>query len=593
MNAALIFALVLAAAAWFFVSRTFAGYRMRVAGLAPAAAAYAGYSDKRNIWLALLISGGAAGLAGVSEVAGPVGLLSPAISPGYGFAAIIVAFVGRLHPLGVVLASLLMSALYLGGEAAQIELQLPASDHQPASGRAVVLSAGRRPVHHVPAATSDGSAACADGRTHHHSRQHHAMTFEQLLPILASTVTAATPLIIAALGVLVSERAGVLNLGVEGMMLIGAVIAFAVGVSSGSLLLGYLAAISAGAAVALIFAVLVLSLQTNQVATGLALALFGVGLSAFLGRSFVGTPIERLPALDIPLLSDIPLLGPLLFHYDAVVYGSLLLFAGVSWFLYRSRLGLRLRAIGEAPAVAHSLGEPVIRIRYLATLFGGAMSGLAGAYLSTALTPMWVEGMSAGRGLDRTCSRCVCDLASASSPARRLSIRRRHGVTTARARLWSQRPKRVPVDAALPGHHRRARIDLPRSQGNPAQPAGLVGPQLSPGRLDGSLSARMAQPARPVGAPHHRHRVDRRVVLFRLAGQSSARACQQERGGCAASAASSGPCTAAASIIRRNIGWRRRRCRARCTGSIGKRTPPGCPVSFCCACCTTGRPRST
>jgi len=127
VNVALIFALVLAAAAWFFVSRTFAGYRMRVAGLAPAAAAYAGYSDKGNIWLALMISGGAAGLAGVSEVAGPVGLLSPAISPGYGFAAIIVAFVGRLHPLGVVLASVLMSALYLGGEAAQIELQLPAS----------------------------------------------------------------------------------------------------------------------------------------------------------------------------------------------------------------------------------------------------------------------------------------------------------------------------------------------------------------------------------------------------------------------------------------------------------------------------------
>lgn len=127
VNAALIFALVLAGAAWFFVSRTFAGYRMRVAGLAPAAAAYAGYSDKGNIWLALLISGGTAGLAGVSEVAGPVGLLMPTISPGYGFAAIIVAFVGRLHPLGIVLASLLMSALYLGGEAAQIELQLPAS----------------------------------------------------------------------------------------------------------------------------------------------------------------------------------------------------------------------------------------------------------------------------------------------------------------------------------------------------------------------------------------------------------------------------------------------------------------------------------
>jgi ABC-type uncharacterized transport system permease subunit len=224
------------------------------------------------------------------------------------------------------------------------------------------------------------------------------MTFEQLLPILASTIAAATPLIIAALGILVSERAGVLNLGVEGMMLIGAVTAFAVGVSSESLMLGYVAAIAAGAAVSLLFAVLVLSLQTNQVATGLALALFGIGLSAFMGRSFIGMPIERLPALDIPLLSDLPLLGPLLFRYDAIVYISLLLFAAVSWFLYRSRLGLRLRAIGEAPAVAHSLGEPVIRIRYIATMFGGAMSGLAGAYLSTALTPLWVEGMSAGRG---------------------------------------------------------------------------------------------------------------------------------------------------------------------------------------------------
>jgi len=218
------------------------------------------------------------------------------------------------------------------------------------------------------------------------------------IPIVVSTVTAATPLAIAALGVLINERAGVLNLGVEGMMLVGAVIAFAVGVSTGSLLLGYAAAVAAGAAVSLIFAVLTLNLQTNQVATGLALALFGIGLSAFIGRPFVGTPIERVPLLDIPLLSSLPLVGPLLFHYDAVVYGSLILYAAVAWFLYRSEAGLKLRAIGEAPAIAHSLGYPVTRMRYLAVLFGGAMSGLAGAYLSTALTPMWVEGMSAGRG---------------------------------------------------------------------------------------------------------------------------------------------------------------------------------------------------
>ena len=224
------------------------------------------------------------------------------------------------------------------------------------------------------------------------------MNLEQWLPIVASTLAAATPLIIAALGVLVCERAGVLNLGVEGMMLIGAVTAFAVGVSSGSLLLGYVAAAGAGMAMSLLFAILTLTLQTNQVATGLALALFGVGLSAFIGQSFAGLPIDRVPELSIPILSGIPVLGPLLFNYDAVVYLSLVLYFAVSWFLYRSSAGLRVRAVGESPAVAHSIGERVILIRYLAVLFGGATSGIAGAYLSTALTPMWVEGLSAGRG---------------------------------------------------------------------------------------------------------------------------------------------------------------------------------------------------
>jgi simple sugar transport system permease protein len=218
------------------------------------------------------------------------------------------------------------------------------------------------------------------------------------IPIVVSTVTAATPLILAALGVLVSERAGVLNLGVEGMMLIGAVVAFAVGITTHSLLLGYGAALLAGVAVALLFALMTLSLQTNQVATGLALALFGTGLSAFMGRAFVGMPIPRVPAVPLPWLADLPVLGPLLFRYDALVYASIALYFAVSWFLNRSRAGLQLRAVGESPEVAHSLGEPVIRVRYLAVMFGGATSAIAGAYLSTALTPMWAEGMSAGRG---------------------------------------------------------------------------------------------------------------------------------------------------------------------------------------------------
>jgi simple sugar transport system permease protein len=216
--------------------------------------------------------------------------------------------------------------------------------------------------------------------------------------ILVSTVGAATPLVYAALGELVTERAGVLNLGVEGMMLIGAVTGFAVAVTSGSLLLAFSAAAAAGMLVSSIFAVLTLSLQTNQVATGLALTLFGTGLSAFGGQRFVGLAITRLPPMRVPGLSSLPAVGPLLFSHDLLVYLSLVLCALIAWVLRSTRLGLRIRAVGEAPAIAHAMGEPVLLIRYLAVLFGGAMSGVGGAYLSTAVTPMWVEGMSAGRG---------------------------------------------------------------------------------------------------------------------------------------------------------------------------------------------------
>lgn len=224
------------------------------------------------------------------------------------------------------------------------------------------------------------------------------MNAEPLIPILASTVAAATPLAYAAFGELVTERAGVLNLGVEGMMLVGAVAGFAMASQSGSLALGFAAGMVCGIALAALFAILTLSLHTNQVATGLALTLFGVGLSAFAGRDFVGQTLTGLQPLSIPVLGEIPFLGPLLFHFDLMVYGSLLLLAALLWFFDCSRLGLVLRAVGEAPTAAHAIGYPVTRIRYLAVLFGGAMSGLAGAYLSLAITPMWVEGMSSGRG---------------------------------------------------------------------------------------------------------------------------------------------------------------------------------------------------
>jgi general nucleoside transport system permease protein len=224
------------------------------------------------------------------------------------------------------------------------------------------------------------------------------MTDNSFTFILFATIVAGTPLIITALGELVTEKSGVLNLGAEGIMAVGAVAAFAVTHHSGNPWLGVLAGAAAGALMSLIFGVLTLTLLANQVASGLALSIFGVGLSAFIGKSYESVVLQVVPPLRIPLLADIPLIGSALFNHQALVYASWLLFAGVAWFLYKSRAGLVLRAVGESPAAAHSIGYSVLRIRYLATIFGGAMAGVGGAFLSVFHTPLWVEGMVAGRG---------------------------------------------------------------------------------------------------------------------------------------------------------------------------------------------------
>ncbi len=224
------------------------------------------------------------------------------------------------------------------------------------------------------------------------------MELSDILAILVATLRAGTPLVLAALGELVTEKSGVLNLGVEGMMLVGAVVAIIATLGTGSYEFGVLAGTLAGLAMALLFGVLTLSLRANQVAAGLALTIFGLGLSAFLGLSYRDKPLEGLRPLSIPGLSDIPVIGPLIFGHDIFVYGSLALFAAVAWFLGRSRGGLVLRAVGEAPEAAHALGHKVLAVRYAATAFGGAMAGLAGAYLTLVYTPMWADQMTAGRG---------------------------------------------------------------------------------------------------------------------------------------------------------------------------------------------------
>ncbi|GAB6070610.1 ABC transporter permease [Thiomicrorhabdus hydrogeniphila] len=216
--------------------------------------------------------------------------------------------------------------------------------------------------------------------------------------IMVTIISAATPLLLTALGELISEKSGVLNLGLEGMMIVGAVVAFATVTYTGSATLAVISAALAGMAMALIFGILTLSLQSNQVATGLALTIFGLGLSSLLGSDLVGVAYEGLPKLNIEFLSQIPFFGNVLFSHDILIYFSLIMVYVSYWFLNKTRYGLILRAVGESHDAAHAIGYPVIKIRYMAVLYGGAMSGLAGAYLSLSYSPMWADNMTAGRG---------------------------------------------------------------------------------------------------------------------------------------------------------------------------------------------------
>ena len=216
--------------------------------------------------------------------------------------------------------------------------------------------------------------------------------------LLAATLNAGTVLALASLGLLINEKVGIVNLGAEGIMLCAAIAGFACVVHTGNDWLGFAAGIGAGVMLAGIFGVLVIWLNTNQYATGLALTLFGTGFSAFVGTAYVQARIGPRPTFSVPWLSDIPLLGPALFRHHPLVYLTVLLALGLIWFLYRTRSGLVMRSVGENPESAHALGYPVRRIRLLAVVVGGALCGLAGAYVSVIYTPLWVEGMVAGKG---------------------------------------------------------------------------------------------------------------------------------------------------------------------------------------------------
>jgi ABC-type uncharacterized transport system permease subunit len=216
--------------------------------------------------------------------------------------------------------------------------------------------------------------------------------------LVAATLNAGTVLAFAALGLLINERAGIVNLGAEGIMLVAAIAGFATAFHTGSDWIAFAAGMGAGAVLAAAFGWLVIWLNTNQYASGLALSLFGVGFSAFVGIKYTQEKLSERMHFEIPLLSDIPFVGPALFRQHPMVYVAIALTIGLAWFLYRSRAGLVLRAIGESPESAHALGYPVRRIRLAAVVAGGALCGLSGAYISVIYTPLWVEGMVAGKG---------------------------------------------------------------------------------------------------------------------------------------------------------------------------------------------------
>ena len=218
------------------------------------------------------------------------------------------------------------------------------------------------------------------------------------LVLIAALMVASTPILLAAIGELVVEKSGVLNLGVEGMMITGAICGFAVAVETGSPALGFIGAAVGGAVLSLLFGVLTQYLLSNQVATGLALTLFGLGLSALLGQGYIGIKPPATGDINFGPLADIPVIGRILFQHDLMVYVSLALVAGVWAFLKYSRAGLILRAVGESHDAAHALGYKVVHVRLMAIAFGGACAGLGGAYLSLVRVPQWTEGMTAGAG---------------------------------------------------------------------------------------------------------------------------------------------------------------------------------------------------
>ena len=306
-----------------------------------------------------------------------------------------------------------------------------------------------------------------------------------LSSILFATIVAGTPLIIVALGQLIAEKSGVLNLGAEGMMSMGAIAGFAVTFETGNVWLGVLAGMAAGLVMSWLFAVVVLTLMGNQVATGLALSILGVGLSAFIGKPYESEILPTVGAVRIPLLADIPIIGNPLFNQQILVYFSWAMFGAIVWFLYRSRPGLVLRAVGESPSSAHSIGYPVIRIRYMATLIRWCHGGHWRRFPVGILYALMGRRHGLRARLDCDRAGCFCNLAAVSRHGRCLPVRWRHGGAVVRAglRARDKHSVAVPVGPAVPGDDHRAGNHLARPEHGTPECAGIAGTALPAGCL--------------------------------------------------------------------------------------------------------------
>jgi ABC-type uncharacterized transport system permease subunit len=343
------------------MKRTRFGLDMRAIGGNPEAARRLGIPIIRYMLAVMFLAGGVAGLAGMAEVAAIQGRLVSEVSPGYGFIGFLVSWLAGTSASGIVRHS---------------------SDHPRRAFRGRQYSDGRHTFHRSGTPTR---------------RERRAMNPALIAGVVASAVMSGTSLLYATLGEIVGERAGIVNLGLEGIMLIGAASGFAATALTASPYLGVAAAALAGAAANLIFAYVVVGRRGNQLAAGLSLMFFGVGLSALIGRPFVGALITGLPRLSVPGL-DPGGLGARLLNYDILVYLALPTSLLIWWLVFRTRWGLGLRTVGESPAAAYAAGLQPELLQYQALTFAGLLGGIAGAHISVALTLTWAEGMTAGRG---------------------------------------------------------------------------------------------------------------------------------------------------------------------------------------------------